>query len=80
MQNSIIIIGLFFVLIGMLLLIIGSVIAGNSSDRIKGKAEYAIGGFIGPIPIGFFSSKKMFWTWLIIMVVIFGIWFLFKNL
>jgi len=44
---------------GILLLMAYSLLLVNKSN-----AEIAVGGFIGFIPFGFFTSKKMFFVWL----------------
>ncbi len=46
-------IGIALIFIGIILIIAGSV----SSN--KGKVEWGVGGFIGPIPFGFTNSKNM---------------------
>ena len=51
-------------------------IKGNSKDDIN----IAIGGFIGPIPFGFFTSKKIFWIWLLILVVGIIFWLVARRL
>jgi len=44
-------IGLILIIIGIILLIIGSF--------GKGESKFAIGGFIGPIPFGFGNDPKL---------------------
>jgi len=45
------------IIVGVLFLIISAV---GLAIKEKGKADVAVGGFIGPIPFGFFTSKKAF--------------------
>ncbi len=71
--------------IGLLLIIIGvifAVVSGismalkNNSNRV----EFAFGGFIGPIPFGFFTSPRMFWVWLAILVIGLVLWLVGRRL
>ena len=62
-------------LIGFLLILVGIIVVIVSAFSGKGKVEVAAGGFIGPIPFGFFSSPQMFWIWLILFIVLLVIWF-----
>jgi len=51
----------FFLLLGLAFVIIGIVIIAAVAFLGKGevKAEGAVGGFIGPVPFGFATSKGM---------------------
>jgi len=69
-------IGILFILFGILLIILGGFI-GISGENSK--TNLAIGGFIGPIPFGFFTNKKMFWIFCILFLVSFLFWFLLRN-
>ncbi|MFO7872103.1 MAG: DUF131 domain-containing protein [Candidatus Undinarchaeales archaeon] len=53
MKQDIILIGFILVIIGMAVILIGSLF---SSD---GESKVAVGGFIGPIPFGFANDPKM---------------------
>jgi len=53
MEQSVILVGIILVFLGMLLIVAGSLL-GKS-----GRIEWGVGGFIGPIPFGFASSKSM---------------------
>jgi len=46
----------------------------------KSKVDIAIGGFIGPIPFGFFTSKKAFYFWLALLILGLVLWFLARKL
>ena len=71
-----------FLPIGLVLLFLGImfIIISAFSGAFKGKVDIAAGGFIGPIPFGFFSSPGMFWIWLIIFAAFLLIWFIFFRL
>lgn len=51
--------GILFVFIGMILIIIGSLAQAKTAGGKESDVKVAVGGFIGPIPFGFFSDKKM---------------------
>lgn len=53
MEQSILALGMLIVIIGIIVIAAGSLMGG------KGKSEFAVGGFIGPIPFGFASSREM---------------------
>ena len=69
-------------LIGFLLLVVGIIfiIISAFAGKGKAKAEIAAGGFIGPIPFGFFSSPQMFWIWLALFAALLVIWFIILRL
>lgn len=74
-------VGLLLILIGILIVIIAGVsLALQSAQGGKSKANIAVGGFIGPIPFGFFTSKKMFWVWLLMLVVGITLWILARKI
>ncbi len=76
MSEKIILIGLTFVLAGIFLMVAGSIIGSFSGNQ--NKVNFAIGGFIGPFPFGFFSAKSMFWIWLGIMIIFLMLWVIFN--
>ena len=71
MQEKLLLIGVVFILIGILITIIASFFGGK-------KVEYAFGGFIGPIPFGWASNEKMLIWILIILFVVSLYLFFFK--
>lgn len=73
MDQSITLIGIAVVFIGMIILIIGSILGGEGGS----KTEWGVGGFIGPIPFGWASSPQMLRIILAITVVMVIIFFLF---
>ena len=75
-MEKLILIGMLLILIGILLVIIGSI---SLALQGKSKANVAIGGFIGPIPFGFFTSKRAFWLWLLMLAIGIGLWFLVRR-
>jgi len=72
-------IGLALILIGIVFIVI-SAVSMALSEKSNEKVDVAVGGFIGPIPFGFFTKKKMFWLWLCILILCLVLWFLAKNL
>jgi len=76
MTDKIITIGIGLILFGILLLIIGSLIDLTKPNT---KTDIAVGGFIGPIPFGFFTEKRMFWVWLLILIVLIIFYFILKR-
>ena len=76
MTSPLLAIGLVLLFLGIIFIVISSL---SGSDG-KGKVQVAGGGFIGPIPFGFFSSPAMFWIWLVIMLALLLIWFIFFRL
>ncbi len=78
MQEKILIAGMAFLLVGIFLLVIGSFI-GTSGSSNKSKVETAFGGFIGPIPFGFFSSWNALWVWAIFLMFLFLFWVIARR-
>ena len=69
--------------LGTILILIGAgVIMLSSFFSAKNSAEFGFagGGFIGPIPFGFFSSEKMFWIWSAIVLFSLILWVIFRSL
>jgi len=64
-MSKFVLIGTILLLIAILLIVIGSI------KSIKTKTEIAAGGFIGPIPFGFFSSKRMFYIFIVFLIFLF---------
>ena len=75
MTSPLLTIGLALLFLGILFILV-SAFTGKSGAKIEG----GFGGFIGPIPFGFFSSPGMFWIWLVIMLALLLIWFIFFRL
>lgn len=65
------------IFIGIALLIISSILSLN--EKGKTKTELAFGGFIGPVPIGFFSSKQAFWMWIVLTIAAVILFIIFKS-
>ena len=76
MTSPLLVTGLILILVGIIFVIV-SAFSGSSTSG-KGKVEIAAGGFIGPIPFGFFSSPQMFWIWLAIFAAFLLIWLILK--
>jgi len=75
MKEYIISIGILFILIGFLLVVIGSFLSANEG---KTKVAVAAGGFFGPIPFGFATDKKLFYVLIGLMVFFFVLWLILR--
>jgi len=74
MQEYLTQIGFIVIVVGVILVILGS-----SFSKNKTRVEWAFGGFIGPIPFGFASRED--WLKIIIVIsVIFLFLFILLNL
>ncbi len=60
------VLGIILIFLGVIFLIISSFFIANQNKK---NIEIGTGGFIGPIPFGFFSSYKIFWIWLVLLGV-----------
>jgi len=76
-MEKLILIGMALILIGIITVIIGSIWTALSG---KSEVDVGVGGFIGPIPFGFFTSKKAFWIWLLVAAIVIVAWLLIKKL
>ncbi len=72
-------VGLIFIFAGLLFLVI-SAVSMVIQGKNKGNIEVAVGGFIGPIPFGFFTSKRVFWVWLAIVIIGMVLWLLARRI
>ena len=64
MNQNLISIGIFVILIGFALVFIGALTGMN-----KANTKVAVGGFIGFIPFGFGNDKRLVWTLVILMAL-----------
>jgi len=69
-------IGVTLIIIGVVFLVISGI-----SMALKGKnnVNVAVGGFIGPIPFGFFTSRQAFWLWLIVVAIGIVFWLIARR-
>ncbi len=72
--------GIALIVIGILFLVISSIIMALQGREGKIKTEAGVGGFVGPIPFGFFTSRKAFWLWLLLLAIMAAIYFLIRRL
>ncbi len=72
--QSLVPIGVGIVMVGMIIIIIGSLLSANSG----GNSKVAVGGVIGFIPFGFGNDKGMVIAMIVISVV-FALIFYFSN-
>lgn len=79
MEEKIIFMGLILIAIGIILLFIGTILSSKNYNVGKTKTEIAIGGFVGPIPFGFFTSKRIFLIWLILFILFLAILILLRK-
>jgi uncharacterized protein (TIGR00304 family) len=68
-QYKLISIGIFLIIIGFLIVFIGSLL--SSGAKAKGETKVAVIGLLGPIPFGFGNDKKLFLIALVIGVCLF---------
>ena len=66
-------IGLILLFLGIILIFIGSIFTAFKTD--KSNVKVAAGGFIGFIPFGFFSDKKMFYILIALMIISLIFWY-----
>jgi len=64
-ENLFITIGILVIFLGFVLIFIGAFLQGS-----KTKTEAGFVTFIGPIPIGFVSSKNMFYITILISIIV----------
>jgi len=74
-MEQLVAIGIIVIVIGIMLIIIGSI----SMIKSKGKTEWAIGGFIGPIPFGWASREDLL-KFIIFVSIVFLFVFIILNL
>lgn len=67
--------GIVLIGIGFVLVFVGSFLQAKGESKV----EWGFGGFIGPIPIGFGSSKKMVYFAVALAVVMLILFLLFRR-
>ena len=73
--------GIVLVFAGMVLLFVGSFLTAMSGTKEKPQVRTAGGVFIGPFPLfGWASDKKMFYTLMVVMVVLALVYVLMRRL
>ncbi|MEM7814224.1 MAG: DUF131 domain-containing protein [Candidatus Aenigmatarchaeota archaeon] len=65
MNENLVLIGSLLIFFGILLIFLGAI-----SDQKNSKVEWGFFGLIGPIPFGFWSSKKIFILSIVFMIII----------
>ena len=73
--NIVFLIGFVLLFLGIIFIIVSSFLQGDKNT----KTNVAVGGFIGPIPFGFFSNKKMLVPFLIIMTCLVVVYFVLRK-
>ncbi len=72
MKIAMLILGFALIMIGLTIMLL----AVKEKQETKQKVQIGIGGFIGPIPFGFFNSKQALLLWittLVLMIILFAI-------
>ena len=77
-ELNIIGIGVIVILIGFLIVFIGSLLASSSSTN-KGNVKVSFFGLFGPIPIGFSNDKGLFIFTVILSMIIMIIMFFISR-
>ncbi len=62
-QHILVFAGMIVIFIGIALILIGSLSGG------EGRAKFAVGGFIGPIPFGFANDKGLMYLVIAISLI-----------
>lgn len=75
MQEQFVTAGFVLIIIGIMLIMVGGI-----SGTTRGESKWAVGGFIGPLPICFASSPGMMRLLLIVMLVMVAFFFLLPML
>ena len=75
-MERLIVLGFVFLFLGLALIVFGALF---QALQTKPKVEVGFGGFIGPIPIGFFTSWRAFAIWLILFAIAILIFILMRK-
>ncbi len=67
MDERFLLLGLILILLGFFLVFISPFV--GSKGKSEAKVEIAVGGFIGPIPFGFATSKEALYLLIVIMFI-----------
>ena len=67
--------GLLVMIIGIIIVFLGIFMGAKEGAS---KTKVAVGGFIGPIPLGFGNEKNWVWFVTILSLVLFLIWVFFS--
>ena len=66
---------MLIIFIGVFLMIIGSL---AQTKQFKSNTKMVLGGFIGPIPFGFFNDKPMFYVLIGLISFVLVSWFILR--
>jgi uncharacterized protein (TIGR00304 family) len=77
-EFNIIGIGVIVIIIGFLIVFVGSLLAASSSTN-KSNVKVSFFGLLGPIPIGFSNDKGLFIFTIILSIVIMILMFLISR-
>jgi uncharacterized membrane protein len=73
-MEKLIYIGIILLFISIILIFIGSITTTQKSN-----IKVAAGGFIGPIPFGFFTDKKMFYLFIVLFIILMILFIVLKK-
>ena len=77
-MEKLILIGVSLIFIGVMLIFIGSLFSTSQTSE-SSNIKIAAGGFIGPIPFGFFNDKRMFYVLIGLMIISLFLWFFLNK-
>ena len=68
MEEKLILIGFLLIFVGIILLFFGSLLSAFKTKQTK--VEWGFGGFIGFLPFGYWSSKRMMYVVIACLLII----------
>lgn len=73
-------IGLFFIFLGFLLVVLGSLLDATKTKSGSGTSgpKIAVGGFIGPIPFGWANDKRLFYPLIVFLGAMAVLWIVWQ--
>lgn len=69
MEEQLILLGFVVIIIGIVIVFIGSVLTASKSKNVK--VDWGFGGFIGFLPFGYWSSKRMMYFVIASSIILF---------
>jgi uncharacterized protein (TIGR00304 family) len=71
-------IGIILILLGFIIVLVGSFLQAGKAPEAKTKTHVGVGGFIGPIPFGFATSKTMLYVVIGLAIFFFILWLILR--
>lgn len=78
MTEYLIPVGILLILLGFIIVFIGTAMQAGKAPEAKTKTHVGVGGFIGPIPFGFATSKTMLYVMIGAAVFFFILWIILR--